>query len=95
MIFKCLFGISKNLQIINSHCIFFLMAVLSEIRVKEYLLANPHVLENFIMADTSQEQLERWLIRKTQSIEHITGNVGNGTYVLLMKIYNSLDPNQS
>lgn len=47
--------------------------VLSEMRVKEYLLANPQVLEDFIMADISQEQLERWLIRKTQSTEHIKG----------------------
>jgi len=55
-----------------------MMVVLSEMQVKEYLMANPHVLEDFIMADTSQEQLERWLIRKTQSVEHITGGVGNG-----------------
>ena len=47
-------------------------------RVKEYLLANPQVLEDFIMADISQEQLERWLIRKTQSVEHITGDGSNG-----------------
>ena len=57
---------------------FFSLAVLSDMRVKEYLIANPRVLEDFIMADISQEQLERWLIRKTQSVEHINGGVGNG-----------------
>jgi len=62
-----------------------MMVVLSEMQVKEYLMANPHVLEDFIMADTSQEQLERWLIRKTQSVEHITGGVGNGVRTSLSK----------
>ena len=47
-------------------------------RVKEYLLANPQVLEDFIMADISQEQLERWLIRKTQAVEPVTANGNNG-----------------
>ena len=56
----------------------FSLAVLSEMRVKEYLIANPRVLEDFIMVDVSQEQLERWLIRKTQSVELINGGVGNG-----------------
>ena len=61
--------------------LFFSLAVLSELQVKEYLLANPCILEEFIMANTSQEQLERWLIRKTQSLEHITGNINNGMYL--------------
>ena len=61
--------------------LFFSLVVLSELQVKEYLLANPCILEEFIMANTSQEQLERWLIRKTQSLEHITGNVNNGMYL--------------
>ena len=52
-------------------------------RVKEYLLANPQVLEDFIMADISQEQLERWLIRKTQSTEHIKGEGSIGMTILL------------
>lgn len=60
-------------------------AVLSELQVKEYLLANPCILEEFIMANTSQEQLERWLIRKTQSLEHITGNINNGLRPSLSK----------
>lgn len=56
------------------------VAVLSEMRVKEYLIANPQVLEDFIMADISQEQLERWLIRKTQAVEPITGDGNNGNH---------------
>lgn len=54
-------------------------------RVKEYLLANPQVLEDFIMADISQEQLERWLIRKTQSTEHIKGEGSIGMTILFAR----------
>ncbi|XP_020627425.1 cAMP and cAMP-inhibited cGMP 3',5'-cyclic phosphodiesterase 10A-like [Orbicella faveolata] len=58
---------------------------LSEMRVKEYLSANPQVLEDFIMADISQEQLERWLIRKTQAVEPVTGDGNNGVRPSLSK----------
>ena len=71
--------IKKNILLL--FLLFFSLAVLSELQVKEYLLANPCILEEFIMANTSQEQLERWLIRKTQSLEHITGNINNGMYL--------------
>ena len=54
-------------------------------RVKEYLLANPQVLEDFIMADISQEQLERWLIRKTQSTEHTKGEGSIGMTILFTR----------
>ena len=56
------------------------MAVLSEMRVREYLSANPQVLEDFIMADISQEQLERWLIRKTQAVGPVAGDSNTGIY---------------
>ena len=49
-------------------------------QVKEYLMTHPNIVEDFIMAETSQEQLERWLIRKTQSLQHITGGGGDGMY---------------
>jgi len=49
-------------------------------QVKEYLSANPQVLEEFVMADVSQEQLERWLIRKTQAVEPVTRDSNNGTH---------------
>lgn len=67
-------------QQINDKLCFCYVIVLSEMRVKEYLSANPQVLEDFIMADISQEQLERWLIRKTQALEPITGDSNNGTH---------------
>ena len=54
------------------------MAVLSELLVKEFLVANPGILEDFIMTDVSQEQLERWLIRKTQAAHSIRDVPGNG-----------------
>lgn len=63
------------------------VAVLSEIRVKEYLSANPRVLEDLIMADVSQEQLERWLIRKTQAVEPVTGDGNNGIHASLRLMY--------
>ena len=73
--------IKKIIIIILLFLWLFSPVVLSELQVKEYLLANPCILEEFIMANTSQEQLERWLIRKTQSLEHITGNINNGMYL--------------
>lgn len=59
--------------------------VLSEMQVKEYLSANPQVLEEFVMADVSQEQLERWLIRKTQAVEPVTRDSNNGVRPSLSK----------
>ena len=56
------------------------VAVLSEMRVKEYLSAHPQVLEDFIMADISQEKLERWLIRKTQAVAPVTGDSNTGIH---------------
>ena len=73
--------IKKIIIIILLFLWLFSPVVLSELQVKEYLLANPCILEEFVMANTSQEQLERWLIRKTQSLEHITGNINNGMYL--------------
>lgn len=73
--------IKKIIIIILLFLWLFSPVVLSELQVKEYLLANPCILEEFIMANTSQEQLERWLIRKTQSLEHIKGNINNGMYL--------------
>ena len=64
------------------------MAALSEMRVKEYLSANPRVLEDFIMADVSQEQLERWLIRKTQAVEDVTGDGNNGIHASISTLTN-------
>ena len=63
------------------------VAVLSEMRVKEYLSANPQVLEDFIMADISQEQLERWLIRKTQALEPVTGDSNTGWYPYIRQYF--------
>lgn len=59
--------------------------VLSEMRVKEYLSAHPQVLEDFIMADISQEKLERWLIRKTQAVAPVTGDSNTGVRPSLSK----------
>lgn len=58
---------------------------LSDMQVKEYLMTHPNIVEDFIMAETSQEQLERWLIRKTQSLQHITGGGGDGVRPSLSK----------
>ena len=41
--------------------------VLNDLKVKEYLMSNLQILEEVVMEMVSQEQLERWLIRKTQS----------------------------
>lgn len=67
-------------QQINDKLCFCYVTVLSEMQVKEYLSANPQVLEEFVMADVSQEQLERWLIRKTQAVEPVTRDSNNGTH---------------
>lgn len=47
-------------------------------QVKEYLMTHTHLLEDFIMTETSQEQLERWLIRKTQAVQQVTASSGDG-----------------
>lgn len=64
----------------NWEAFFCYVAVLSEMRVKEYLSAHPQVLEDFIMADISQEKLERWLIRKTQAVAPVTGDSNTGIH---------------
>lgn len=39
--------------------------------VRRYLLTHPQVLETHLMEDVDLEQLERWLIRKTQRTKKI------------------------
>ena len=49
-------------------------------QVKEYLMTHTHLVEDFIMTETSQEQLERWLIRKTQALQQVTVSGGDGMH---------------
>ena len=49
-------------------------------QVKEYLMTHTHLVEDFIMTETSQEQLERWLIRKTQALQQVDVGGGDGMH---------------
>ena len=42
------------------------------------------------MADISQEQLERWLIRKTQAVEPVTGDGNSGIHTSISTLINVL-----
>ena len=66
----------------NSSVIFLLFfgAGISDMQVKEYLMTHTHLVEDFIMTETSQEQLERWLIRKTQALQQVDVSGGDGMH---------------
>lgn len=49
-------------------------------QVKEYLMTHTHLVEDFIMTETSQEQLERWLIRKTQALQQVDVSGDDGMH---------------
>lgn len=58
---------------------------ISDMQVKEYLMTHTHLVEDFIMTETSQEQLERWLIRKTQALQQVDVSGGDGMRPSLSK----------
>uniref|UniRef100_A0A1Q3FNA8 Phosphodiesterase n=1 Tax=Culex tarsalis TaxID=7177 RepID=A0A1Q3FNA8_CULTA len=47
-------------------------------QVKKYLQANPEFLDGFVMDEVQLEQLERWMIRKTQRTRKVTQTEKNG-----------------
>uniref|UniRef100_A0A8D8K5F9 cAMP and cAMP-inhibited cGMP 3',5'-cyclic phosphodiesterase 10A n=1 Tax=Culex pipiens TaxID=7175 RepID=A0A8D8K5F9_CULPI len=47
-------------------------------QVKKYLQANPDFLDGFVMDEIQLEQLERWMIRKTQRTRKVTQTEKNG-----------------
>lgn len=58
---------------------------ISDMQVKEYLMTHTHLVEDFIMTETSQEQLERWLIRKTQALQQVDVSGGDAMRPSLSK----------
>ncbi|XP_058455487.1 probable 3',5'-cyclic phosphodiesterase pde-5 isoform X2 [Malaya genurostris] len=49
---------------------------LSAIQVKKYLQSNPEFLDTYVMDEMQLEQLERWMIRKTQRARKIPQPIG-------------------
>ena len=47
------------------------MFILVETEMDNYLHGNPQKVEEYVIQNVSQDQLERWLIRKTKSEKKI------------------------
>lgn len=44
-----------------------LFYILVDVKIDDYLQNNPHKVEEYVIQNVSQDQLERWLIRKSKS----------------------------